>query len=127
MEFDALEALKTQICGCLGSGTGRKSTGTMTKSRGSGLGGDQRADLFAADYADDVALFAHAEDHHGHVVVFAEGDGGGVHDAEVEAEDVRVGDLGEFGGFVVDLAGGGVGGEEWVAGTGGEDDYAALF
>src|SRR5205823_4156125 len=93
-----------------------------------------------------------AEDHHGHVVVFAEGDGGGVHDAEVEAEDVGVGDLVEFGGFFVDFgvggvdsvdgggfeedvgfdlhgaeAGGGVGGEEGVTGACGEDDDAAFF
>ena len=69
------------------------------------LGGDQGANFFAADDADDIAGFAHAEDHHGHVVVFTEGDGGGVHDAEVEAKDVRVGDLFEFCGFVVDLWG----------------------
>src|SRR5207302_3534658 len=117
-----------------------------------GLGGYQGADFFAFDDPDDVAGLAHAEDHHGHVVVFAEGDGGGVHDAEVEAEDVGVGDLVEFGGFFVDFgvggvdsvdgggfeedvgfdlhgaeAGGGVGGEEGVTGACGEDDDAAFF
>jgi hypothetical protein len=116
------------------------------------LGGDERAYLFAADDADDVALLTHAEDHHGHVVVFAEGYGSGVHDTEVEAENVVVGDLGEFGSFVVDLgvgsvdaidrggfeedvgldfhgpeAGSGIGGEEGVACACGEDDDAPLF
>jgi hypothetical protein len=120
--------------------------------RRSRSGGDQRAYLFAADDADDVALLAHAEDHHGHVVVAAEGDGGLVHDAEVETDDVGVGDLGELGGFGVELgvrgvdavdgggfeedvgfdlhgaeAGGGVGGEEGVSGAGGEDDDAIFF
>src|SRR5579864_1916995 len=117
-----------------------------------GSGGDQGADLLSADNADDVALLTHAEDHHGHVVVFTEGDGGGVHDAEVEAEDIGVGDLVEFGGFVVDFGvgsvdtvdGGGfeedvrfdvhglqavgvVGREEGVAGAGSEDNDAAFF
>lgn len=121
----------------------------MTRCR---LGSDERAYFFAADDADDIAGFAHAEDHHGHVVVFTEGDSGGVHDAEVEAEDVAVGDLLEFCGFFVDFgvggvdavdgggleedvgldlhgteAGGGVGGEEGVAGAGGEYDDATLF
>ena len=45
-------------------------------------GSDERAELFAADDADDIALLAHAEDHHGHVVVFAERYSGRVHDAE---------------------------------------------
>jgi hypothetical protein len=48
------------------------------------------------------------EDQHGHFVVAAKGDGGGVHDAEVEAEDVGVGDLGKLGGVSVDLGVGGV-------------------
>ena len=116
------------------------------------LSRDERADLLSADDADDVSGFAHAEDHHGHVVVFAERYGSGIHDAEVEAENVRVGDLLEFGGFVVEFgiggvdavdgggleeyvgfdlhgaeAGGGVGGEEGVAGASGEDDDATLF
>ena len=116
------------------------------------LRGNEGTDFFAADDADDVSRLAHAEDHHGHVVVFTERDGGGVHDAEVEAEDVGVGDLRELGGFFVDFgvggvdavdgggfeedvgfdlhgteAGGGVGGEEGVAGAGGEDDDAAFL
>ena len=116
------------------------------------LRGDKGAYFFTADNADDVAGLTHTEDHHGHVVVFAEGDGRCIHDAEIEAKDVVVSDLLEFRGFVVgfgvcgvdsfdgggfekdiclDLhgaeAGGGVGGEEGVAGTGGEDDDATLF
>lgn len=116
------------------------------------LCGDEGPDFFSSDDADDVAGFAHTEDHHGHVVVFAEGDGCGVHDFEVETEDVVVGDLLEFGGFFVDFwiggvdaidrggleenvsfdlhgteAGSSVGGKEGVAGAGGEDDDAALF
>jgi hypothetical protein len=116
------------------------------------LGGDEGAQGFALDYADYVAGGLHAEDHHGHVVVSAEGDGGGVHDAEVEAEDFGVGDFGELGGGGVEFgvggvdavdgggfeqdvcadlhgaeAGCGVGGEVGVAGAGGEDDDAAFF
>src|SRR5271156_4519406 len=115
-------------------------------------GGDQGTNLFAADDPDDVSWLAHAEDHHGHIVVFAEGDGCGVHDSEIEAEDVRVGNLWKFGGFIVDFgvggvdavdgggleedvgldlhgakAGGGVGGEEGVAGAGGKDDDTAFL
>src|SRR5205807_7715623 len=80
---------------------------------------DKGADLFAADDAYDVAGLPHAEDHHGHVVVFAERDGGGVHDAEVEAEDVVVGDQVEFGGFFVCFW---VGGVDSVDGGGLEAD-----
>ena len=115
-------------------------------------GCDQGADLFAADDAYDVAGLAHAEDHHRHVVVTTEGYCSGVHDAEVEAKHLAIGDLFEFCGFIVDLgvggvdavdgggleqyvgldlhgaeAGGGVGGEEWVPGAGGEDDDAVLL
>ena len=88
----------------------------------------------------------------GMLLSLTERDGGGVHDTEVEAEHLAVGDLLEFGGFVVDFrvcgvdavdggglekdvcldlhgaeAGGGVGGEEGVAGAGGEDDDAILL
>src|ERR1039458_7394498 len=112
----------------------------------------QRAQRLALDHADDVARLPHAEDHHGHVVVAAEGYGCGVHDAEVQAEDVRVGNLLELGDVGVDFGvggidavdrgglqqdvgfdlhgaqrGSGVGGEEGVAGAGGEDDDAALL
>src|SRR6185312_9559320 len=101
---------------------------------------------------DDVSRLFHAEHHHGHIVVFAEGYGSGVHDAKVEAENVVVGDLLEFGGVRAGLgiggvdavdrggleqdvgldlhgaqAGGGVGGEEGIAGAGGKDDDAAFF
>jgi len=93
--------------------------GAVVGTRCAGLGGDEGTYFFAADHADDIAGFTHAEDHHGHVVVFAEGDCGRVHDAEVEAEDVVVGDLLELCSFVVDL---GVSGVDTVDGGGFEED-----
>src|SRR5579863_5876265 len=87
-----------------------------------GLRRDQRAEGLALDYADDVAGGLHAEDHHGHVVVAAQGYGGGVHDAEVEAEHVGVGDFGELGGVGVGL---GIGGVDAIDGGGFEQDVGS--
>ena len=123
-----------------------------SKERRLELGGDERAYLFAADDANDITGLAHAEDHHGHIVVTTQGDGGGVHDAEIKTKHLAVGDLLELGGGVIFFgiggvdtvdgggfeedvgldfhgpeAGGGVGGEEGVAGAGGEDDDAVLL
>lgn len=125
----------------------RKITAMELKS-----GCDQRADLFARDDADDVALLSHAEDHHGHVVVAAQRYGCGIHDSQVEPEDIVVGDLREaccvrvlLGVSRVDAVdrGGlqknvgsdlhraqgscGIGGEVRISGPGGEDDDAALL
>src|SRR6266567_7883962 len=48
------------------------------------------ADLFAHDYALDVAGVVHVEDDHGEIVVFAEADGGQVHHLESLLEDLHV-------------------------------------
>ena len=117
-----------------------------------GSGGNEGADLLPADNADDIARLAHAEDHHRHVVVFAQGNSRGVHHTQVETKDLAIRDLGEFGRFIVDFgvsginsvdgssfeedvgfdlhrpqAGGRVCGEEWIPGSSSKDDDAALF
>src|SRR5579884_2290029 len=49
-----------------------------------GLRRDHRTHQLAFDNTDDIAAFAHTEDHHGHTVVSAHGYGRGVHDPQVE-------------------------------------------
>src|SRR6185295_2962848 len=66
------------------------------------------ADVVAQGSPLDVAHVGHVEDQDGHVVVHAEGDGGGVHHLELPLEDVQVGELAEADGGGVLLGVGGV-------------------
>src|ERR1035441_9782098 len=82
--------LRAGAAGCAetAAGASRVSRASVTLSsldggsrRGVAVGeklwGHQRAQRLALDHADDVARLPHAEEHHGHVVVAAEGYGCG--------------------------------------------------
>src|SRR5579884_1179315 len=129
------------------------STSCFTLSMASLLGAaDQRADLLALDDAADVALLGNVEDDDGDVVLFAEGEGGLVHDAQVPADAFVEGQMSVAIGvsefmrvFVIDAVyvrglensagadfvgaqgSGGIGGEERVAGAAGQHDDAPFF
>lgn len=112
---------------------------------------DQGADGLAAECVGKVAVGAEIEDDDGDVVVHAQAEGGGIHDAEslgkaflegdcLVAHGIRVVagvaviDTIHLGGledhirshFTGTKGGGGIGGEEWIAGAGGEDDDLAF-
>ncbi len=116
------------------------------------FGGEEGADGFAFDDPSDVALDFEIEDEDGDFLFLAHAEGGHVHDAQVFADGflegkgfvaggagvfvgVRGVDAVHFGGFEKDVAvefggaegGAGVGGEEGVACSCGEDDNAAFF
>lgn len=117
-----------------------------------GSGFNECADGFASDGAGDVAGFFEVEDVDGDFVGAAEVESGGIHDGEVFFDGLIEGERFVFYGIVVDVGvfvvnavdfggfhddfgiefdgaecGGGVGGEEGVAGAGAEDDDAAFF
>jgi len=73
-----------------------------------GSGGYERSDLFTGDYANDVSLLPHAEDHHRHIVVAAQRYSGRVHHAKIPAENLGIGDLFETSGGAIFLWIGGV-------------------
>src|SRR5690606_30449981 len=118
---------------------------------GSGSG-DQRSDGLAHRHTHYIATDVEVKDSDGQVVVAAHGDGGGIHDAEVAAQDfgeadafeahgvrvllrilvihaVHAGGFGDDLGFDFETAqgGGGIGGEVRVGRAGREDDDAAFF
>src|SRR5699024_6489048 len=113
---------------------------------------DQGADRLPAHDAQQVAGAGHVVDAHRHAVVAAQGDGGGIHYRQLVFDDLVVGEvLVARGGLVlgrvgtvhaVDLGGlqqqvradldgaqggGRIGGEERIAGAGGEQGEAALL
>jgi len=125
----------------------------MTPAKGGLVASDDAgADRPALGGGAEVALAENVEHHDGNLIVHAKGKGSGVHDLKPAAQGVAVGDRLEalspgvgagigvvdavyLGGleesvgsdFAGPKSGGGVGGEERVAGAGGKDDHASFI